>query len=360
MQGLILARSRPRSRGFTLIELLVVIAIIAVLIALLLPAVQAAREAARRAQCVNNLKQIGLAIHNYHSVQECFPPGGLPAWDSIRLSLQQNESASAHVRMLGAMEQQQLFNAMNFSYGCFNSTDTYGNQANSTVCATRLATFLCPSDAPPTYNINRVSGGVKYTAPGNNYFASLGACLEYDANNTGGPPNGAFQHRGGPIGVARITDGTSNTIAFGEWKIGTGVASTVYKPPLLVWANSYPAGVARNAASMDLPLTNANNALITWLNSSCVGGANRYNFVAESWAFSLPGYTLGTVCLPPNAKYPACMTLASGTQDSPGVYGFSSFHSGGSVRFLKDSTNMIIMWGLATRAQGEVFGSDAF
>jgi prepilin-type N-terminal cleavage/methylation domain-containing protein len=70
-----------RRGGFTLIELLVVIAIIAVLIALLLPAVQAAREAARRAQCVNNLKQIGLAMHNYHSTNDSFPPGGLPQWN---------------------------------------------------------------------------------------------------------------------------------------------------------------------------------------------------------------------------------------------------------------------------------------
>src|SRR3954447_20338787 len=144
-------------RGFTLIELLVVIAIIAVLIALLLPAVQAAREAARRAQCVNNLKQIGLAIHNYHSTHDCFPSGGLAVWDATAKALAGNaQDFSAHVRLLGAMENQALFNAANFSYSCFN-TDTYGCTANSTVTVARLAVFLCPSDTAPGWNLLRVS-----------------------------------------------------------------------------------------------------------------------------------------------------------------------------------------------------------
>src|SRR5271157_2526382 len=98
---------RSRSRGFTLIELLVVIAIIAVLIALLLPAVQSAREAARRAQCINNLKQIGLAIHNYVSTNDTMPPSSIP--------IQQNFSVRA--RVLPFMEQQPIYNAINFNYG---------------------------------------------------------------------------------------------------------------------------------------------------------------------------------------------------------------------------------------------------
>src|SRR5438067_386874 len=99
-----------RRRGFTLIELLVVIAIIAVLIALLLPAVQAAREAARRAQCVNNLKQLGLALHNYHSINNIFP-SGRPGDDP---SHNDSNAASNWVSTLPQMEQQQMFNAWNF------------------------------------------------------------------------------------------------------------------------------------------------------------------------------------------------------------------------------------------------------
>ena len=133
----------PRGRhGFTLIELLVVIAIIAVLIALLLPAVQSAREAARRMQCTNNLKQIGLGLHNYHSSIGSFPLGvsryGLITtynWDCW----------SGHALMLSNLEQTQLYNAANFMLGN-NGANSYGYYANSTVTGTHITVYLCPSD----------------------------------------------------------------------------------------------------------------------------------------------------------------------------------------------------------------------
>jgi prepilin-type N-terminal cleavage/methylation domain-containing protein len=141
------SRYSPYRRGFTLIELLVVIAIIAVLIALLLPAVQAAREAARRIQCVNNMKQIDLALANYSDTNNCFPPGSLDIIPIGQTAYQTNQTYSAQARLLTGLEQQALFNAANFSVSPMNNTT--GEFINSTVIDTTLNVFLCPSTPPP-------------------------------------------------------------------------------------------------------------------------------------------------------------------------------------------------------------------
>jgi prepilin-type N-terminal cleavage/methylation domain-containing protein len=225
-----------RRRGFTLVELLVVIAIIAVLIALLLPAVQTAREAARRAQCVNNLKEIGLAIHNYISVYDFVPPGVFRAWVAESKHFISNGDFSIHARLLPFLEQQPLYSAANFSFAVFNST--VGDLINHTVLGTRLTAFLCPSDTVPNWFIQGTNIQIEnIKAPGNNYFGSLGSSYEYDSSWTGGPPNGVFSYLGPsnnsnpaislmrasqsfrPVTLAGVQDGTSNTVAFGEWRI---------------------------------------------------------------------------------------------------------------------------------------------
>ena len=206
----------PR-RGFTLIELLVVIAIIAVLIALLLPAVQSAREAARRAQCVNNLKQIGLALHNYIGSQGKLPPGIVTTTSNLPNEYSTWVAWSPQSMLLPYLEQQPLYNAANFSWACC----WYGDQAhatNSTVIFTRIAGFLCPSDGSAGRdNIN-------------NYHASLGTGItRYNAPD--GSTNGIFPVYNNSglsncYGMSDVTDGTSNTIAFGEGLVGNGQNNT--------------------------------------------------------------------------------------------------------------------------------------
>ena len=134
--------SRKHRHGFTLIELLVVIAIIGVLIALLLPAVQAAREAARRAQCTNNLKQIGLALHNYHSVNGTFPLGSIKAQQN--LGSYASYRWSVHAQILPNLEQTALYNAINFNW-CPCSSGTA-----SSINSTARFTWVRPFSVPPT------------------------------------------------------------------------------------------------------------------------------------------------------------------------------------------------------------------
>jgi prepilin-type N-terminal cleavage/methylation domain-containing protein/prepilin-type processing-associated H-X9-DG protein len=364
-------------RGFTLIELLVVIAIIAVLIALLLPAVQAAREAARRAQCVNNLKQIGLGLHNYHQTYDCFPPGLYPTYVPESKSFNNTGAFSPHARLLSYMEQQPLFNAANFWIA--NQGSAYGVYANASVVGTRLSTFLCPSSPAPGWLMTWTTAPLtNVVAPGNNYFASRGSSLEFASQYTSGPANGLFMYTnpaGGPqtIGLRDVRDGASNTIAFGEWKTGDGSASIVTIPTDIAFLGAYPPGVVRNTPRMTMAvgagpfqqwLTQCNMAV-----TSAPSRSGQTTSLGENWAIGLQSYTLGDVLLPPNPKYANCSVNAAGASvDGPGMYTLSSFHPGGanvlmcdgSVRFLKDSMNLMTVWALGSRNQGEILSSDSY
>jgi prepilin-type N-terminal cleavage/methylation domain-containing protein len=202
--------TRQRPRGFTLIELLVVIAIIAILIALLLPAVQQAREAARRTQCKNNMKQIGLALHNYESTHRCFPSGRMTMGTVPYLG------HSTQTMILPYIDMAPLYNQLNTQLG-FNVSPNF-NAAGLTV----IPAFLCPSN-PVTEGVNWTGG--TNPAPGANPNEDTARCHYEGIADTGtgrggsslvmANGNGMFFHNS-RVRIGEITDGTSNTLMFCE------------------------------------------------------------------------------------------------------------------------------------------------
>jgi prepilin-type N-terminal cleavage/methylation domain-containing protein/prepilin-type processing-associated H-X9-DG protein len=367
-----LGRPTPQRRAFTLVELLVVIAIIAVLIALLLPAVQAAREAARRIQCTNNLKQLGLALQNYFSSFGAFPN----AYGARGLGQTTTFGAwgawSPQSLLLGHLEQTQLYNACNFSL--VNHDNSAGALVNETVVEVRINGFLCPSSPlPQGTDLEGVSSAI-----GNNYFASTGPSMDY-VSNAVAVPTGLFfvddQSGGGgfPIGIQNVTDGISNTIAFGEWRMGDFNDLQLSTPQDVINFIAWPGP----RSAMNMPL--GASYLQSWINT-CAGAApgstatsqpyfSNASWVGTDWSQGMYGYSLGNTLLPPNPPYPNCRTCTwAGDFDCAGMYGMSSYHAGGgnvaladgSVRFLKSSTSMQVIWALGTRNGGEVISADSY
>jgi prepilin-type N-terminal cleavage/methylation domain-containing protein/prepilin-type processing-associated H-X9-DG protein len=371
-------------RGFTLIELLVVIAIIAVLIALLLPAVQSAREAARRSQCTNNLKQIGLAMHNYHTGLNSFPPGGAytstAGYGGSSFYASGWGTWSAQALMLGYLEQQPLYNAANFSWVVGWSN---GFPINSSVSTAVLSVFVCPSDGISPQKAVGVWGNPatqscwQWTGVTNNYFASAGTSTAYGGAGT--DITGLFSEGGRVYGVQNVTDGTSNTIAFGESLVGDGTIELVKwrDGPVLTQASA----VCKGGWCGVYDISGFYNQVITDLNACAQGFAVQKNSGPGSenqkgfrWCEDMGGMAIFNTVVPPSSTtwpFAWCAIARSNPNSnaSDGQYqGATSNHPGGcnylfadgSVRFIKSSISIKTYWALGTKANGEVISSDSY
>jgi prepilin-type N-terminal cleavage/methylation domain-containing protein/prepilin-type processing-associated H-X9-DG protein len=346
-------RSSPvrLSAGFTLIELLVVIAIIAVLIALLLPAVQSAREAARRAQCTNNLKQIGLAMHNYHQAFGAFPPGSSRGPYDLQGNTWAWNNWSAQAMLLSFIEQNPLYNAVNFMVPPVASFD--GSSFSNTVLLMRISSFLCPSDG---------NAGKRYI---NSYYGSMGTSIGYTTQSRS---NGIFAMVTGRS-IQDIIDGTSNTIAFSERLVGdpdrdhrargNGIVDV---PGGSLWESL---DVSTNFNGIMQTFQACNVAHLAPTNSAWQSGG-------QYWAWGAPGMTLFNVVVPPNStQYPwsSCRQGCGGCgTDNSHIINATSNHPGGcnvqladgSVRFIKSTVDLRSWWALGSINGNEVISSDSY
>ncbi|MEW4571147.1 DUF1559 domain-containing protein [Tautonia sp. JC769] len=337
----------PRSRrGFTLIELLVVIAIIGVLIALLLPAVQSAREAARRAQCTNNLKQIGLGMHNYHDTHQVFPAGANSCcWGTWILYT------------LPYVEQQALYNAWNFGGRSYDTTATfrYAGPLNATVSSTRVKAYLCPSDgqAENLTNIGPTLNGQKFATTSQNYVVNYGNTVTdqratYDNAIYPGTP---VQFGGAPFsdlfapgtgtggrrvyGINTINDGTTNTLLVSEVIVGTGSGGGAYSAPYDLRGFSWWSSAAVFSGLMP-PNTS-------------------YPDVTESNSYCIYPFQNNPPCTGPTTELPRVNFARS---EHPG--GVNAAMADGSVRFIKDTIAIPTFRALSTTRGGEIVSADQF
>jgi prepilin-type N-terminal cleavage/methylation domain-containing protein/prepilin-type processing-associated H-X9-DG protein len=335
-----------RPRGFTLIEILVVISIIGVLIALLLPAVQAAREAARRAQCTNNLKQIGVALHNYIDSHGVFPPGYISAVDVKVLNPCNQDTENSYsidrgsgwawgAMILPQLEQQNVFNSINFDL-------SVAYRANDTSSTTILASYLCPSDSGPdlvpvfadppdpaspgTYAATNV---IDRLARGN-YVGMWGLGEICAGSGPNGVPSniaGIFQ-RNSHTTIAEITDGTSQTIAVGERS---------HNLSYVTWA----------ARTID-----------GWLGKTSLveGGADLFNpSPEECWT-----QVMGPAGLEDGLRTPNDPQAHVEDYWSRHPAGVNFLFADGSVKFLKSSISPWTFRGLATKSGTEIISAEAY
>ncbi len=354
-------RNHP-SRAFTLIELLVVIAVIAVLIALLLPAVQAAREAARRMQCVNNLKQIGLAAHNYESTNGVLPPQmvltftntGTVGWKS---------TWGASSRTMPYLEQAALYNAINY-------TNKVSDASNATAVASQINTFLCPSEVnPQAFVSTNASTGVTSTYGVSNYGWNVGVWYTFGGYALRTPTAGAVGSNMSRT-FASFTDGLSNSLLMSEVKTYTpayhdcnGVPNGAPTGP-----GAYPDVATVLASVYAAPSAGCKVATAP---SGMPGGGHTH------WSNGNSFHDGFTTALPPNTRSPLGTVAPDGDMSSEdeddggptyGAITSRSYHSGGvnalfgdgSVKFIKNSISWQTWRALGTVSGGEITSADGF
>ncbi len=382
-------RRSPRS-GFTLIELLVVIAIIGVLIALLLPAVQSAREAARRAQCTNNLKQIGLALHNYHSTHNAFPPGRMTP-DRLLSGVQGTNYTnynpfntlsnpdsswtgffSVHCHILNYMEQVNAYAALNFELpnksAIMSGGGLVGSSHNFTAFALAQSTFLCPSDS------NSSSTGIAE----NNYRYNFGGSTPYAGAQAAAAQttiinpylgNGAFTiaraHN-----ISAFRDGMSNTVVFAERTKGSARDLSVEPPApsdVVTWQNR------SQTFTVEQLFNDCNQPAARRVDRFSFNSMGRFldgSDFANGWPFAWYSATMYNHVAPPNWKGVDCGNW-SAIADTPGEHAIISARSehpggvnvllgDGAVKFVKDTVNADTWRALGTKSGGEAVSADQY
>jgi len=378
----------PRRRGFTLIELLVVIAIIAVLIALLLPAVQAAREAARRAQCTNNLKQIGLAAMNYESSQGCYPPGAISIYDPTGKTSGWNSNFFTWaVLILPQIEGNTTYNALNTNMGVggggpLATTDT-GEAFTAYLGVPKV--FICPSDADNDNGTRPWAGTYSTGYP--NPLGQSPAWNPPTSPSTGQPlqvvPVISYAMSWGDncagCGLCDClpweTPGATGTLPAGQTRLGwpgywgtrnankAGMTGTLrgfadYSTMQIATIASVTDGTSNSIlVGETVPIQDANNAF--WTSTGSASGTTvPLGFNTNTYPANLPA------C---NGAWQAA-TAPLGCRYASSAKGFKSYHPGGSnmlfadgsVHFLKNSINLITYNALGSRAGGEVVSSDTY
>jgi len=361
----------------------VVITIIAVLIALLLPAVQSAREAARRAQCTNNLRQIGLAMYNYLSVTDVLPPVCIDQeWTGAGKQIPQpHQNWSQHARLLPYLEQRVAYNDINWSFGArWSDGDTVYRDQNPpdnasggndsipqmTVLTLQIAAFLCPSDVNRGSSGTFFVDGVNKLVGASNYPCNIGL----NRRLTGGVADKSWSLNGpnyvasswdksvkSTTDLATFKDGTSNTAIFSEWIKGQAVAtgratnglSEVYN--LGQNSNFFPTDYQFAQLCNTVPITSANQ---------------QWQWKGEWWGYG--GTMIYSHTQTPNRT--SCVyhdinqdgrgtiTMVAASSNHPG--GVNVLFMDGSVRFVKNSVNYLTWYAIATPGKGEAVSSDSY